>query len=186
MSPAKLSFLVATLSAGAALAQAPGAPTPAPVKAPAPATGSVALKSPSGADAGSATLAEGPTGVLIRLQLRGLAPGWHGVHFHAVGDCSDPKFEHAGAHINAATKKAHGLLNPGGPDFGDLPNVSVGADGTAMAELFTDRVSLTGAGGRAALTDADGSALLVHANADDQSTQPIGGAGARVACGVVR
>jgi Cu-Zn family superoxide dismutase len=68
-------------------------------------------------------LSEGPTGVLLRLQLTGLTPGWHGVHFHAKGDCSDAAINNAGSHINHATRKAHGLLNVDGPDFGDLPNV---------------------------------------------------------------
>jgi superoxide dismutase, Cu-Zn family len=143
------------------------------------------LSGPSG-QSGAATLREGSQGVVMRVELSGLTSGWHAIHFHEKGDCADPKFTSAGGHINHATKRPHGLLNPQGPDFGDLPNVFVGADGTARAEVYSPLVSLKGAAGRPALLDADGSALVVHANADDQTSQPIGGAGDRVACGVIR
>jgi len=148
---------------------------------------SVTFRGPAGEDRGSATLREGPTGVLVRLELKGLTPGWHAVHFHAKGDCSDQAFQNAGGHINhAQNAKPHGLLNPQGPDFGDLPNVYAGADGMVRAELFSALVSFTGQGGRPALKDADGSAIVVHQSPDDFTTQPIGGAGARVACAVVK
>jgi Cu-Zn family superoxide dismutase len=124
---------------------------------------------------------EAPTGVLLTVEVQGLTPGWHGMHLHEKADCSAADFTSAGGHINHATaKKAHGLLNTGGPDFGDLPNIYVAADGTGKAEAFTSLVKF------ADLTDADGSALVIHANKDDHSAQPIGGAGGRVACGVIR
>ncbi|MBX3489951.1 superoxide dismutase family protein [Parvibaculum sp.] len=141
-----------------------------------------------GADAGEAVLREGPTGVLLRIEVEGLAPGWHGVHFHATGDCSDEKFMASGGHINhahEADKAPHGLLNPDGPDFGDLPNLYVAADGAGKAEMFSGLVSFDGAGDRAALFDADGSAIVIHESADDHASQPIGGAGARIACAVL-
>ena len=56
----------------------------------------------------------------------------------------------------------------------------------ARDSAFTTAVSLKGAGGRTALLDADGSAIVIHASPDDQATQPIGGSGARVACGVLK
>lgn len=146
-----------------------------------------AVKGPSGADLGTATLSEGPTGVLVRFELKGLKPGWHAVHFHAKGDCSDAAFQNSGGHINhMPAPKPHGLLNPMGPDFGDLPNLWAGADGMVHAQAFSALVSFDGLGGRPALKDADGSAIVVHENADDYATQPIGGAGARVACAVVK
>jgi len=149
--------------------------------------GSTELKGPKGAALGSATFEDAPTGVLIRLDLKGLTPGWHGLHLHETGACTDEKFTSAGAHINhGPAKKPHGLLNADGPDFGDLPNIYVGADGSAKAEIFTPLVSLKGSGGRQGLLDENGSSLVVHANADDHTTQPIGGAGDRVACGVVK
>lgn len=141
-----------------------------------------------GAAAGSANLSEGPGGVLLRIEVDGLAPGWHGVHFHAVGDCSDAKFMASGGHLNHAQgdeKAPHGLLNPDGPDFGDLPNLYVHEDGTGKAEMFSALVSFDGQDGRAALFDADGAAIVIHEAADDHVSQPIGGAGARVACAVL-
>ncbi|MDR3509702.1 MAG: superoxide dismutase family protein [Caulobacteraceae bacterium] len=170
--------LAASLAlAAAALAQ--------PAAAPPSATAS--LKTPDGVIIGSVVLTEGPSGVLLRVDLKGLTPGWHGMHFHEKGDCSDPKFMSSGGHIQMpGMKMPHGLLNPEGPDYGDLPNIFVQADGTAKAEAFSTTVSLKGAQGRSALLDADGSALVIHAAADDQTSQPIGGAGARVACAVIR
>lgn len=159
------------LTAGAALA----APT---LTAP--------LKGPTGAAMGSATFEDGPAGVLIRLEVKGLTPGWHAIHLHEKGDCSDDKFVNAGGHMNhAPAKSPHGLLNAEGPDLGDLPNVFAGADGVVKAEVYSPFVSTKGSGGRPGLTDADGSSFVVHASPDDYTTQPIGGAGARVACGVI-
>ncbi len=152
---------------------------------PAPATASVALKGADGGDIGMATLTEAPKGVILRLQVKGLTPGWHGLHLHDKGVCTAPDFKSAGGHVHDGAGGVHGLLNPAGNESGDLPNLYVGADGTGQVELFTPFVSLKGAGGRPALLDADGSALVIHLNPDDYMAQPIGGAGARVACGVV-
>ena len=147
---------------------------------------SAQVKAADGKVLGTATLTEAPHGVLLRFELKGLTPGWHGLHFHEKGDCGTPDFKSAGAHVHTTANVVHGLLNPDGNDNGDLPNLFAGADGSATAELFSPMVSLKGAGGRPALLDADGSALVVHASPDDYKTQPIGGAGARVACGVVK
>lgn len=150
-------------------------------------TVSVAIKTAAGADAGVATVTEGPGGVLLHVEAKGLTPGWHAMHFHEKGDCSDPKLTSAGGHMNMPDhKRAHGYLALGGPDFGDLPNLYIAADGTGMAEAYSGQISIKGAGGRPALLDADGSALIIHANPDDYTTQPIGGAGARVACAVIK
>ncbi|MDH3467668.1 MAG: superoxide dismutase family protein, partial [Gammaproteobacteria bacterium] len=78
---------------------------------------------------------------------------------------------------------AHGLMNPQGPEPGDLPNLFVGADGVGETELFTTLVSVSE--GDHPLLDADGSTFIIHEAADDHLTQPIGGAGGRVACGVI-
>jgi Cu-Zn family superoxide dismutase len=135
---------------------------------------------------GSVVLTDAPKGVLLRVEARGLTPGWHGMHFHEKGDCSDPAFKMAGSHVHTLTPAVHGLLNPTANDDGDLPNLYADAQGKAMAELFSPLVSLTGSGARPALLDPDGSALVVHARPDDYRTQPIGGAGDRVACAVIR
>lgn len=143
------------------------------------------LKGADGASHGTVTVTAAPKGVILRIAATGLTPGWHGAHFHEKGDCGEPKFTSAGAHVHAAMPVTHGLLNAQASDFGDLPNIHVGADGTATVELYSTLVSLDGSAGPA-LMDADGSALVIHAKPDDYSSQPIGGAGDRVACAVLR
>ena len=167
--------------------------TAAPAVATAPAAPSAVttpIKLADGSDIGMLSLTAAPTGVLLQVDItKGLTPGWHGMHFHQTGDCSDPKFMTSGGHMNhAESKKPHGLLNPDGPDFGDLINLYVAADGSGHAQGFTARVRLD-AGSMApeqVLRDADGTALVIHANADDHISQPIGGAGGRVACAVIK
>ena len=131
---------------------------------------------------GSVTLKDAPRGVLVHVEASGLTPGWHAIHFHAKADCSDPAFTSAGGHVHdvAVTAPVHGLLNAAANDKGDLPNIHAGADGKASAEIFTALTTMK------ELRDADGSALIVHANPDDYTTQPIGGAGARVGCAAIR
>ena len=131
---------------------------------------------------GEATFEQAPTGVLINVAVDGLQPGPHAIHLHSVGSCT-PNFKAAKGHINPDGKK-HGLRNPDGPDAGDLPNIFVAADGSAKAEFFTTRVSVAGKD-KPALLGGDGSAVIIHVNRDDHMTQPIGGAGGRVACGIV-
>src|SRR5690606_37465153 len=99
----------------------------------APATARVDLKNASGASVGTATLTDAPTGVLIRLEAKGLPPGWHGLHFHEKGDCSKSDFTSAGGHVHDKPTMVHGLLNPDANEAGDLPNLYVAADGTANA-----------------------------------------------------
>ena len=147
--------------------------------------GEATLIDSAGRNIGRAVFTQGPTGLLIRIEADGLTPGWHGVHIHAVAACEAP-FTSAGGHINhGEPKDPHGLLNAGGPDDGDLPNVHADAEGRVRAEVFTTRARIARDGPGQWLWDADGSALVIHANMDDHSTQPIGGAGARVACGIM-
>ena len=131
---------------------------------------------------GTAGFTEGAGGLVVSVEARGLAPGEHGIHLHETGACDPPAFESAGGHINPAEAQ-HGLSNPQGPHAGDLPGISGADDGTAVYEATTDRVTLSG--GDASLLDADGSAIVIHADADDQATDPTGNSGDRVACGVV-
>lgn len=141
-----------------------------------------------GRSVGEAVFHQGPDGVLVRLNVRGLTRGWHGAHFHAVGDCGDRRsFQRSGAHLNHDREpRPHGLLNPGGGDFGDLPNIHADGAGVARAEVFSTRVGLGPATRGQNLLDRDGSAIIIHAQVDDHTTQPIGGAGDRVVCGVIR
>jgi len=148
-------------------------------------SGEATLMNVSGATVGRAVVTQGATGVLIRIEADGVAPGWHGVHIHATGQCAAP-FTSAGGHINHGDPKApHGLLNPGGPDDGDLPNVFADPQGRVRAEIFTTRARIARDGPGQWLWDADGSALVIHASMDDHTSQPIGGAGDRVVCGVM-
>lgn len=147
--------------------------------------GEATLVNSAGSRVGRAILTQGATGLLIRIEAEGLTPGWHGVHIHATGQCAAP-FTSAGGHINHGDPRApHGLLNAGGPDDGDLPNVFADAQGRVNAEVFTTRARIARDGPGQWLWDADGSALVIHANMDDQTSQPIGGAGDRVVCGVM-
>lgn len=141
------------------------------------ATAEAALQGPNGASMGQAMLESTPHGVLVHVRAEGLSPGAHGIHLHAVGSCS-PDFKAAGGHIKTSGNE-HGLRNPKGPEAGDLPNLYADADGRAEAEFFTTLVDMK------TLLDSDGSAIVIHAQADDQMTQPIGNSGDRVACGVV-
>jgi Cu-Zn family superoxide dismutase len=141
---------------------------------------------PNATDHGTITVTDAPKGVLLRVELKGLPPGWHGMHFHEKGDCGDEKFMNAGAHVHTVTPVVHGLLKADATDSGDLPNLYVAADGTATAELYSTLVSFKGDGTHAPLIDGDGSALIIHVNPDDYTSQPIGGAGARIACAVIK
>ncbi len=141
----------------------------------------------SGATIGSARLVEDASGVVhLNVHVAGLTPGLHGIHIHAVGACR-PSFAAAGGHYNPQGAE-HGLDNPDGPHAGDLPNLIVNADGIGHLNATTDRVTLSA--GAATLFDttpqAEGSALIIHANTDDQVTDAgNGGSGARIACAVI-
>ena len=153
-----------------------------------PVTKTVVFTGAGATSAGTATLPDAPKGVLLRVEASGLTPGWHAIHFHEKGDCSDAGFKMAGGHVHSmgVIPSVHGLLVAAATDQGDLPNIHAAADGTAVAEIFAPMVALHAGTGRANLLDADGSAIVIHAIRDDYTTQPIGGAGARVACGVIK
>jgi Cu-Zn family superoxide dismutase len=141
-------------------------------------TAKATLKDASGKAVGTATLADTPSGLLIRLNLAGVPAGEHAFHIHAVGKCEAPDFKSAGPHFNP-DKTKHGLMNAEGPHAGDMPNLYVPADGKLEIEVLNPKATLT------ALLDADGSALVIHAGADDYKTDPAGNAGDRIACGVI-
>lgn len=135
-----------------------------------------------GTDIGRVKLVQAPTGVLgeVVLEPGAVTPGWHGLHIHQVGDCSDVgSFRMSGGHMGLIPG-GHGLLNPIGPEAGDLPNFYAGADGSGAMEFFTSITSLD------QIRDMDDSALVMHQNRDDHITQPIGGSGPRVACAVLK
>ena len=140
------------------------------------------LRDRDGKVIGSITLTETPQGVLLTGDLTGLPPGPHGFHFHAVGRC-EPPFTSAGGHFNPDNKK-HGFLDAGGAHAGDLPNLHAPADGKAVADAIASGL-LTLSGGARGLLDQDGTAIVIHARADDYRTDPAGESGDRIVCGIV-
>ena len=139
-----------------------------------------ALRTSGGREIGTLTITQSAQGLTVDGHITGLPPGAHGIHFHTVGQCQPP-FESAGAHWNP-TNTRHGLENPQGPHLGDLPNITAGADSAAHVSGTTRGGTLHGTNG---LLDGDGAAVVIHAAADDNRTDPSGSSGARFACGVV-
>lgn len=136
------------------------------------------LQDAKGADAGTVKLFAGTDGAIHGVaDVTGATPGEHGIHLHTTGKCEGPAFTTAGGHLNPDGKQ-HGLQNPQGAHQGDLPNIVVGADGKGHA-TFTAHTT------EAAIFDADGTALVVHAAPDDGKTDPSGNSGARILCGVI-
>jgi superoxide dismutase, Cu-Zn family len=141
------------------------------------------MKDVKGNSVGMATFTEEANGpVHIKVDVRGLKPGLHGIHIHNKGKCIGPSFTSAGEHYNPLSKE-HGLKNPKGPHAGDLPNLEVGKDGTGHMSVTTDRVTLSP--GPNTLFTANGTSLVIHADPDDQMTNPAGNSGARIVCGVI-
>ncbi len=131
---------------------------------------------------GTATLSQETEGTRVVAVVQGMAPGVYAIHLHGVGKCEAPDFKSAGPHFNPEMKQ-HGMDNPMGSHMGDLPNLTVGADGKGRVDYT--RVGLRLKDGAAPLLDADGAAVVLHAGPDDMKTDPAGGAGARIACGVL-
>jgi Cu-Zn family superoxide dismutase len=142
---------------------------------------SAVLKGADGATKGKAWIAGSDGHWELKVEVEGLAAGTHGIHLHTVGACDAPDFTTAGGHLNPQGKQ-HGSDNPQGAHLGDLPNLTVGADGKGMLSIHLPGTTATLA---PALFDADGAAVVVHAAADDYRTDPSGNSGARIACGVL-
>lgn len=167
---------IAALAAGPGMAAAPAVP-------PASSSLQAQVVGLDGAGLGTVTVQQTPTGVLVTTDLRGLPEGEHGFHFHEKGLC-DPaqKFTTAGGHFTAGDP-VHGLMAMGGPHGGDMPNQHVGPDGVLKTQVLNTGVTITP--GPKSIVDADGTALVIHANPDDYVSQPAGNAGGRIACAVL-
>src|SRR5712672_3331885 len=143
----------------------------------------VELKDAQGKSVGTAVLSsKSGKGVSIRAILHDLPPGVHAFHFHAKAQCDAPDFKSAGPHFNPDGKK-HGLENPEGHHAGDMNNFTVGKNGKAKFRTINKDVNL--GNDSHSLFSNGGTALVIHAKADDMKTDPAGNAGDRIACGVI-
>ena len=141
-----------------------------------------ALQNANGLPVGTAGVAGLGDTLTLNVAASGISPGPHGIHLHMVGDCTPPGFTSAGGHLNPGGHQ-HGTDNPAGSHLGDLPNIVADANGAAMLS-----VALRGSRAQieSALFDADGTAVIIHAAADDYKTDPTGNSGARIVCGVLK
>lgn len=170
-----LILIAAALPLLAAACVAPSSPRAKP--------GAVAtLYNAEGRAAGQAIITEGADGLWLDVSASGITPGAHGLHVHAVGKCEAPDFTTAGPHWNPSGHE-HGRKNPKGTHAGDAPNLIAGADGKGQLKTWLGAGTLTS--GSTALFDADGAAVVVHADPDDEMTDPSGKSGKRILCGVL-
>ncbi len=142
----------------------------------------VDVKDAKGKGMGTVKIKSIATGVELKLNLRGLTPGEHAIHFHQNAKCDAPDFKSAGPHFNPDGKK-HGLENPEGCHAGDMLNFTADDKGNAKATIVNKSVNL-GTDAHSLYSNG-GTALVIHAKADDMKTDPAGNAGERIACGVI-
>jgi Cu-Zn family superoxide dismutase len=167
----RIGLAATALLAGCATMTAPAGPDSA----------AASLAEPAGRLVGRATVTQESGGARVLVEVEGMAAGTYGAHIHRTGRCEGPAFDSAGAHWNP-TGQQHGFRNPSGRHRGDLPNLVVGANGRGRLAFTIRAAQLRGADG---MLDADGAAVLIHAQPDDYRTDPSGNSGARIACGVL-
>ena len=137
-----------------------------------------------GAKIGSAKITLTSDGVKIAVKVSQLTPGEHGIHIHTVGKCEGPAFTSAGGHFNP-TNAHHGVHNAQEPHphLGDLMNLVVDTNGKGNASFIANGVTL--GDGANSLFQEGGTALVIHAKADNLMSDPSGNSGDRIACGVI-
>lgn len=138
-------------------------------------TGTANMMDADGNSVGVVTLREGPQGTLFEAEIDSLPEGGHGFHIHETGSCMP--MSSAGEHY-APDGLGHGFLSGDGPHAGDLPNIYVAADGVARVDVYAQGLTIGGD-----LKDADGSAIIIHAEPDDYLDADS--AGDRIACGII-
>lgn len=151
-----------------------------------PPSASADLRSASGDEVATATFAQASDEVRIAITFRDRTSlvGTHAIHIHSVAQCTPPAFDSAGPILNP-TSKQHGLLNPDGPMDGDLPNLVIGPAGVEVYNLSAALVSIEPGPGADSLLGGRGTSLVIFSQADDNTTQPDGNAGQRLACGPI-
>lgn len=138
------------------------------------------LRNAEGKIVGTAAITAMGETLTLRILASALPQGVHGLHLHTIGKCDGPDFSSAGGHLNPHGRR-HGMNNVAGTHLGDLPNLTVGASEAGAISFALPDPRTTA---EAALFDADGSAIVIHAAADDNVTDPSGNSGPRIACGV--
>ncbi len=133
---------------------------------------------------GTASFRETTLGVRVEVNVRDVLPGKHGMHIHAAGKCDPPDFMTAGGHFNPNTK-THGVAGSVSSHAGDVPQIVVGSDGRGSLTFVAPHLSLNRAASNG-LAFGAGTAIVIHANSDDEQTDPAGNSGTRIACGIVR
>ncbi|WP_283152716.1 superoxide dismutase family protein [Guptibacillus hwajinpoensis] len=143
----------------------------------------VTMKNQDDEEIGTAELMEHDGATMISLDVSDLPAGEHGFHIHETGSCEAPDFKSAGGHYNPGDMD-HGMESDNGPHAGDMENIEVSEDGTLQTDIMNDKVTLK-TGEENSLLKEGGTAIVIHAGADDMESQPSGDAGDRIACGVI-